>query len=100
MLDKAEAEKLAEMKLDELALSTGIEMLLAREQTISLDRGWLFFYNSAEFLKTGDPSSALAGNGPILVSHDGLTHILPSAIPWDIALQRLYAGSDAEQTDK
>ena len=34
--------------------------------------GWLFYYQSQEYLRSGSISSALAGNGPILVSkHDG-----------------------------
>ena len=29
--------------------------------------GWVFFYDSKEFLETGDFSMALAGNAPILI---------------------------------
>lgn len=33
--------------------------------------GWAFGYNSRAFLERGDISSALAGNGPIIVPRSG-----------------------------
>lgn len=43
--------------------------------------GWLFFYNSVEFLESHDFAARLAGNGPIFVHHSGRVHILPSHQP-------------------
>ncbi len=30
--------------------------------------GWVFFYQSEQFLETGNPSHQLAGNAPIIVN--------------------------------
>src|SRR5699024_11955638 len=32
--------------------------------------GWIFFYQSAEFLDDGNPSAQLVGNAPIIVNRD------------------------------
>ncbi|NID17385.1 YrhB domain-containing protein [Luteibacter yeojuensis] len=32
--------------------------------------GWLFYYQTKEYLETGDPSSLLAGNGPMLIDRE------------------------------
>jgi Immunity protein 35 len=36
-----------------------------------IDEGWAFGYNSRAFLERGDISSALAGNGPVIVPKSG-----------------------------
>ena len=38
------------------------------EDIIETDNGWIFFYDSKEFLETNDFSYAIAGNGPLAVS--------------------------------
>jgi hypothetical protein len=38
------------------------------EHTIDMKQGWIFFYDSQEFLETKDFSYAIAGNGPIAVA--------------------------------
>lgn len=52
-----------------------------------IDQGWLFFYNSKEFIESDDPSACLAGNGPIFVDRNGVMKALPTAIPWQEAIE-------------
>ena len=42
------------------------------DETIKKSWGWVFFYQSSEFLRTGVTSDALAGNAPYIVhKHSG-----------------------------
>ena len=46
---------------------TGIDVDLLEEETMHLDFGWVFFYQSREYLRSGNLSYALAGNAPIII---------------------------------
>jgi hypothetical protein len=82
MIDVQEAKGIASRRLLEIARKSGEDLVLVETDTLQIDRGWLFFYNSSEFLRTGDPVHALAGNGPLLVTFDGAVTELPSSVPW------------------
>ena len=43
------------------------EARIVREQTIAKPYGWVFFFQSNEFLDKGTASAQLAGNAPFLV---------------------------------
>ncbi len=43
------------------------EARIVQEGTIAKPYGWLFFYQSNEFLDKGTPGAQLGGNAPILV---------------------------------
>ena len=47
--------------------------VVVEEQTIERGFGWVFFYNSAKFLKTTNPRDSLLGNGPIIVNRNSGT---------------------------
>jgi hypothetical protein len=50
--------------------------------TIEKPYGWVFFYNSKQFVKTGIFSHTLAGNGPVIVNKfDGTVNIFGSSRP-------------------
>jgi uncharacterized membrane protein YjfL (UPF0719 family) len=51
--------------------------------------GWIFFYDTTEYIHSDNPSHALAGNGPILVSRNGRVAPLSSAIAAREALKQL-----------
>lgn len=53
------------------------------DKTVETHSGWMFFYNTQEFIDTGDPTCALAGNGPILVQRSGEIIELPSSAQWE-----------------
>jgi hypothetical protein len=38
------------------------------EHTLDRPYGWVFFYQSREYLRTGDYADAFAGNSPIIVN--------------------------------
>lgn len=78
-----EATKLAEDYVRRSAEAAHDSYKIVEAQTRTCASGWLFFFNSTEFLDTGEPTSALAGNGPIFVSTKGVLKQLSSAIPWE-----------------
>lgn len=44
--------------------------------------GWLFCFDSKEYVETGDFSFQLVGNGPILIDKDtGELHVFGTALP-------------------
>jgi hypothetical protein len=88
-LDLASATGLAHAKIDQLASSVGDQFELVLEQTKEIEQGWIFFYNTADFIRTRNPIYTLAGNGPILVTRTGIVHVLPSATPWEDAVKQI-----------
>ena len=92
-LDRPAALKIAQAKVDELGRMAGDAFDIVTAETKEVKQGWLFFYNSADFVRTRDPMFALAGNGPILVLRDGQVATLPTAVPWQEAIGQM---SDAE----
>lgn len=88
-LNRESASALAREKVDQLARAAGDEFEILSESTIEVEQGWLFFFNTADFVATRNPTAALAGNGPILVTREGALHELPSAIPWEEAVKRV-----------
>ena len=58
--------------------------------TMETSYGWVFFPNSTRYLRTRDPSDALAGNSPLLVlKQNGAVYELGTARPVLDALAEL-----------
>jgi hypothetical protein len=50
-------------------------LIIVEGETIEKDFGWVFFYNSKEFLEDHNLSYMLAGNAPIIIDRqDGSVH--------------------------
>jgi hypothetical protein len=81
-----QAKVIAEKTVRAVADEANDEFRIVGNETI--DEGWLFFYNSKEFMETGSFSSMLVGNGPIFVDRSGAVEKLPTAIPWQVAIKR------------
>ena len=53
----------------------GFTPVILDKDTIERDFGWVFFYQSQEFLDSGDERDQLTGNAPIIVDRrDGSTY--------------------------
>jgi len=83
-----EALALAEAEVTKIGMACEEDLMLSG-QRVEVDEGWVFFYNTREFVETGNLSSQLAGNGPIFIDCDGRIHALPTSVPWEVALQKL-----------
>jgi hypothetical protein len=66
MIEKSSAIELVSEKLKEMA-PFGEVWVVIPEKTIEKPYGWVLFYNTKEFVETGDFIHRLAGNGPVIV---------------------------------
>lgn len=75
MLSKDECRRLAAELLQSWQARHTLVITGAQEFAV----GWVFFYNTEEFVRTGDIVHALGGNAPILVDRrDGTVHVTGS----------------------
>jgi hypothetical protein len=68
MIDAVEAREVARKYIEAIEPSVGAELMLFDESTIERAVGWMFFYQTREFVETGIWSSALVGNAPLIVN--------------------------------
>ena len=82
MLGKDEARSLALAYILKSWNIEGDEPVIIDEVTIERPFGWVFFYQSANYQRTGYYGYQLAGNGPIIVNRfDGSLHDTGTARP-------------------
>lgn len=86
MITNDEAVVIANLYLDELQRETGDPLLLTNTQEESF--GWVFSYQSKDYMETGSLSSMLAGNAPFIVTRrDGVIHVLGTVHPVDVYIK-------------
>lgn len=84
MLTLQDCRYRAELRLARLAEEFGDELTLLPEP-YGTERTLAFFYQTADYLKTGDATQALAGNGPILISKlTGTVEVAGTALPVEV----------------
>jgi hypothetical protein len=88
-INASKARQIAHERVQEIEREAGCQLELLDVSTVQVKQGWVFFYNSADFIRTGSSADALAGNGPLFVSLDGRLTELPSSKPWQRALEEL-----------
>jgi Immunity protein 35 len=88
-----QAKFIANTYLDNLQETNGVSIQITKIQEESF--GWVFFYQSQEYLKTGSLSSMLAGNAPFIIDNkDGKVQVLGTAESADFYIKK-YAESRA-----
>lgn len=76
MLSLEEAKIIAVQKLSEIEKLSNIKIALLKEKTKSFDYGWVFFYQSEEYVSTGNLQALIGGNAPIIVDkYSGEVHV-------------------------
>ncbi|WP_086925888.1 YrhB domain-containing protein [Variovorax sp. JS1663] len=86
MIDRKQAERLAEEYLTKVQDEIKIPIKLSKK--INLPYGWVFFYNSKEYIETENISSALLGNAPFIIdAADGTLTLFGTAHPVEFYLQ-------------
>ncbi|MEG4477747.1 YrhB domain-containing protein [Microcoleus sp. M2_C2] len=68
MLSRDQAQALAENELSSVSMAAECELAIVASATLERPFGWVFFYESREYLDTGAASSRLAGNAPFFVN--------------------------------
>jgi hypothetical protein len=82
-MDRLKAQAIAERHLRDLSRQGGAALSILPDKAVAVPTGWVFFYQSTEYLRTGDPVAALAGNGPLHIHYDGTVRRLSTARPWE-----------------
>ncbi len=67
MIDKQRAIELMQKYLAHVESGVGEKLVIVAEATREKDFGWVFFYQSEAYLKSGEMSHMLLGNAPVIV---------------------------------
>jgi len=67
VLTISEAQAIVENAMSAL-MPDDEEWVIVDDYTIEKPWGWVFFYNSREYVSTGDPQYQLIGNAPYIVN--------------------------------
>ncbi len=63
-------------------MSIETKTALVPDETITFDLGWVFFYQSVDYLESGGFTDRLAGNAPVIVDRrDGSLHVTGTGHP-------------------
>lgn len=90
MLTIKKAREIADKFIQNLGRSTNSELEIIDSETLEREIGWVFFYDSSEYVKTGNFKYRLVGNSPILISRDsGEVRELGTARPLEEYLKEL-----------
>ncbi|HAS39845.1 MAG TPA: hypothetical protein DCS93_05170 [Microscillaceae bacterium] len=89
MITINKALALAENKLKELALQSSIKLAIMSEETIAFEEGWMFFYQSEAFIKTGNEDEMVGGNAPIIIDkYNESVHITGTSRDEDFYIEK------------
>lgn len=82
MLTRSQARELVQSQLSFETDGRGCEVVIIDSATLERSFGWVFFYQSKEYLLTGESSWQLAGNAPLIVNrHTGEVIATGTAAP-------------------
>ncbi|NZA27721.1 hypothetical protein H0E84_15170 [Luteimonas sp. SJ-92] len=99
MVTRNQARHLVRSQLKGCTAEIGCEVEIIDSATLERPLGWVFFYQSREFLLTGNSSSRLAGNAPLIVNrHSGRISVTGTAEPVEEYIAR-YEASLASGAD-
>ena len=89
MIGYDEARRIAEEYVRANVSLADDEAVIDDEQTLEEDSFWVFFYNSRQYVETGDFRHMMAGNAPLVVTkEDGTVHPTGTALPLETYLER------------
>ena len=93
MIDRDQALDLVTERIAEFEAPEGDAWVVYQELTIERPFGWVFFWGSDRYAKTGDFSYAVGGNGPYIVDRrTGAVVGTGTALPTEVYIQRYEAG--------
>ena len=82
MINLANAKKIVHAYLEKLEREAGEQLQIVESETIERPFGWVFFYNSKNYLKTKKFEDMLVGNAPLIVNREtGQLHVTGTAQP-------------------
>lgn len=93
-IDAHSARALARHQIAGLAVDSGLDLVLCSDRTIDADIGWVFFYESRQYLDSRDERDRLMGNAPILVCCSGDVHLLGTTMPVEEYIENFRVSGD------
>jgi hypothetical protein len=69
-MTKDQARQLVEKYVEGVAQDADVQFGIDDEQTMETSFGWVFFYNTVEYLATKDPLTMAVGNAPLIVDEE------------------------------
>lgn len=98
MIDRTTAQANADAELRRMGF--GSDVVIAEDATVEHAVGWVFFYNTREYLETENLDVFLVGAAPMIVERaDGTVHQTLSGRPWSWDLANLEAAANAGAPD-
>jgi hypothetical protein len=92
MISSQAAQALATNHVAQLSKEIGQELSILPEHTRESEHGWIFAYQAADCIRSGQISDALAGNAPFLVTKEsGDIVVFGTAYPMEWYLTRYSA---------
>ena len=83
-MNKVKAQKLIELELAKMSdASNSIECAIQTDKTIERSWGWVFFYQSVDFIRTGNFRDMVVGNAPFIVNRQ-TGEIIKTGTAYDI----------------
>lgn len=80
MISREEADRIAQEALLTTERESRLKLVLLAEATKETPFAWIYYWQSAEYVETGNIVFLLGGNSPILVDKaDGAITFLPTA---------------------
>lgn len=85
-----EAKQIAVAHLSVLSNKGGPNLAIMEDHTLEREFGWVFFWNSKQYLESGDKMQALGGNAPLVVlKKDGSVIVTGTALPVERYLENI-----------
>ncbi len=80
MISFERAKEMASNKLKEIESRSFSKLAFLEQRTREFEYGWVFFYQSEEFIRTGKSETRVGGNAPLIVDkYKGDVHITGTA---------------------
>ena len=89
-----------EIAKKEMVRDTNHEFVLETDKTKEHPFGWVFFYNTKQYLKTGNPNDLVPGAGPFIVTRDGAIVHLSTSVPPQLAIEGYLRKWQAEHPER
>ena len=80
---------LAKEQVSKLADTVNDSFEILTADTVTIDDGWIFFYDTVDFIREGKFGSRLVGNCPVFVMKDMSVHLLPTHMPLENAIEEI-----------
>ena len=79
----------AEVLVDESILKhSDHAFVVLSEKTFERPFGWVVYYTTDKYLKSGNPRDLVPGVAPVIVTRDGKLSKLPSSVPPSMSIAR------------